>query len=178
MVMETGRSQPMKTTGGRVVAVSSRTTTGVPKYPKESIVIGPQGVEGDFHAGPINKHKKKGDPEPNLRQVTLVAQEVLHELNSLLHVELKPGDLGENVLVAGLGNLSQLQKGDHLMLGSKVVLEVTAQNRPCDTIRVYHPTLVEEIMGKRGISAVVITAGPLRPGDICRLAQGVSEATA
>ncbi|MBI4200093.1 MAG: hypothetical protein HY535_06450 [Chloroflexi bacterium] len=57
----------------------------------------------------------------------------------------------------GLGALSQLRKGDRVGLGSEVVLEVTAQSRPCDTIRVYHPTLVEEITGKRGVTAVVVS---------------------
>ena len=157
---------------GRVVAVCLSTTGGVPKYPRESRAIGSQGVEGDFHAGPINRHKKTGDPEPNWRQVTLVAQEVLEELNTGLGIELKPGDLAENILVAGLGDLSQLQKGDRLVVGSDVVLEVTAQNRPCDRIRVYHPTLVEEITGKRGVSAVVASAGIVRPGDAAHVMVG------
>ncbi|MBI2165099.1 MAG: MOSC domain-containing protein [Chloroflexi bacterium] len=152
---------------GRVVAVSMSPTGGVPKHPQGHVVIGPQGVEGDFHAGPINRHKKSGDPEPNWRQVTLVAQDVLDELNARLGVGLKAGDLGENILVAGLGDLSQLKKGDRLQVGAEAVLEVTAQNRPCDTIRVYHPTLPEEITGRRGIAAVVVRPGTVRPGDAC-----------
>lgn len=162
---------------GRVVAVCASAEHGVPKYAQESVVIGLQGVKDDYHAGPINRHKKTGDPEPNWRQVTLVAQEVLEELNTRLGTTLKPGDLGENILMAGLGDLSQLNKGTRLELGSDVVLEVTAQNRPCDTIRVYHPTLVEEITGKRGIAAVVVTPGSVRPGDACRIVPGALEPT-
>lgn len=154
---------------GQVVAVSLSPTGGVPKHPQEAIAVGPQGVEGDFHSGPINKHKKKGDSEPNWRQVTLVAQEVLDDLNTRLGIQLKPGDLGENILVAGLGDLSQLQEGDRLHVGSSVVLKVTKQNRPCDTIRVYHPTLVEEITGKRGITAMVVSTGTVQPGHHCRV---------
>lgn len=154
---------------GRVVAVYLSARGGVPKEPQGSIPVGPQGVEGDYHAGAINKHKKKGDPEPNWRQVTLLAQEILEELNGRLGIQLKPGDLGENILVAGLGDLAQLQKGDWLHVGSNVVLEVTAQNRPCDTIRVYHPTLVEEITGRRGVTTVVVNTGIVRPGDACRV---------
>lgn len=133
--------------------------------------MGLQGVEGDYHAGPTNRHKKSGDPEANWRQITLVAQEVLEGLNARLGIQLKPGDLGENITLAGMGDLSQLNKGDRLFLGADVVLEVTAQNRPCDTIRVYHPTLVEEIAGKRGVAAVVISTGALRPDDTCRALQ-------
>ena len=160
--------------GGLVIAVCLSPTGGVPKHPQESVAIGPQGVEGDYHAGPVNRHKKKGDPEPNWRQVTLGAQEVLHTLNARLGIQLKPGDLGENILVSGLGDLSQLQQGDRLLLGPAVVLEVTKQNRPCDTIRVFHPTLVEEITGKRGVAAVVVSTGDLRPGDACQLQRGAS----
>jgi MOSC domain-containing protein YiiM len=120
----------------------------------------------------VNRHKKSGDPEPNTRQVTLLAQEVLDELNSGLGIQLKPGDLAENILVNGLGDLSQLQKGNRLSLGPEVVLEVTAQNRPCDLIRVYHPTLVEEITGKRGVAAVVVSTGTVRPLDTCQVTEG------
>lgn len=152
-----------------VVAVCSSPKGGVPKYPRESIVVGSQGVEGDYHSGPINRHKKSGPSEPNMRQVTLVAQEVLHELNLKLKTALKPGDLGENVLVSGLGDLSRLKKGDRLRLGDEVVLEVSAQNAPCDVIGVYHPELVQEITGKRGVAATVIDTGVVRPGDACEL---------
>lgn len=153
---------------GHVAAVSLSPTGGVPKRPQEFVHIGPQGVEGDYHAGPINRHKKTGDPEPNRRQITLVAQEVLEDLSRRLHIDLKAGDLGENLLLVGLGDLSQLQPGDQLVLEHGAVLEVTAQNRPCDTIRVYHPALVEEIAGRRGVTAVVLNPGLVRPGDACR----------
>jgi len=153
---------------GRVLGVSLSPVGGVPKQPQGSIKVGPYGVEGDYHAGPINKHKKTGDPEPNWRQITLVASEVLADLSHQLQIELRPGDLGENILVSGLGDLSQLQKGDRLLLGSEVVLEVTAQNRPCDTIRVHHQDLVEAITGRRGVSATVASTGVVKPGDAIR----------
>ena len=89
--------------------------------------------------------------EPNSRQATIVAQEVLEEMNARLNTELKPGGLAENILISGLGDLSQLLRGDRLQLGADVVLEIMAQNRPCDVIRVDDPTLVEEIAGERGV---------------------------
>ncbi len=156
-------------TQGCIVAVSTSPTGGVPKYPQDAVVVGPQGLDGDHHAGPINKHKKSGDPEPNRRQVSIVAEEVLTELNSHLGIELKPGDLAENILVAGLGDLGNLQEGDRLSVGPDVVLEVTGQNRPCDVLRVYHTDIVKEVLGKRGIAAVVVTTGTARPGDACRI---------
>ena len=72
---------------GTVVAVCLRPESGVPKYPQPEIAIGTHGVEGDFHSGPINKHKKTGDPEPNTRHVTIVAQEALEAVNGHLQVD-------------------------------------------------------------------------------------------
>ncbi|MDP6452029.1 MAG: MOSC domain-containing protein [SAR202 cluster bacterium] len=152
---------------GRIISVSLSATGGVPKYPQQTITVGAQGVEGDHHAGPINKHKKSGDPEPNHRQITVVSQEVLQDLNSRLDIALKPGDLAENVLVENLGDLTQFNEGDRLQLGDDVVLEVTGHNRPCDLIRQYHPTLVEEITGLRGLATVVVNTGAVSAGDAC-----------
>ena len=156
------------TVQGNVEAVCLSSTGGVPKYSHRSIAIGNDGVEGDYHSGPINRHKKSGPAEPNTRQITLVAKEVLEELNARLGTELKPGDLGENILVSGLGDLSQFQIGDRLQLGSEVILEITAQNSPCNVLDVYHPTFVKEVNGKRGVTAIVVTIGRVQPGDACK----------
>ncbi len=61
-------------------------------------------------------------------------------------------------------------------LGTDVVLEIMAQNRPCDVIRVYDPTLVEEIAGERGVSAIVLRTGSVRPGDACNITVNATEA--
>lgn len=160
---------------GQVVAVCFSPQGGVPKYPRLEIQIGPHGVVGDYHAGPYNRHKKKGDPEPNRRQLTVVAQEVLDEMNLLLDIQLKPGDLGENVLVWGLGDLSDLQPGDRLRLGP-VLAEITAQNQPCSTVAVYHPMLVKHLYGRRGVTAIVLQPGTVRPGDPVTLLRAASTA--
>ncbi|HAL49673.1 MAG: sulfurase [Chloroflexi bacterium] len=159
---------------GRVISISMSATGGIPKYTQESIAVGAEGVEGDHHAGPINKHKKTGDPEPNHRQVTVVSEEVVQDLNARLGIDIKPGDLAENVLVGGLGDLTQFEAGDRLELGGDVVLEVTGHNRPCDLIRKYHPDLVEEIAGKRGLATVVAATGTVRVGDACIAIKGES----
>lgn len=153
------------TKSGRVVAVCSSPVGGVPKYRRLEIEVGPDGVVGDYHAGPFNRHKKRGEPEPNTRQITIVAQEVLDEMNELLDIQLEPGFLGENLTVVGLGDLSDLAPGDLLHVGS-VILEVTAQNKPCNTVAVYHPQLVKTLYGRRGVCAVVRVPGTIRPGDV------------
>lgn len=149
---------------GRVVAVCSSPQGGVPKYRRLEIVVGPDGVIGDYHAGPYNRHKKRGEPEPNTRQLTIVAQEVLDDVNEELGIRLEPGFLGENLTVVGLGDLSDLEPGDLLIAGT-VVLEVTAQNKPCSTVAVYHSQLVKLLHGRRGVCAIVRQPGVIRPGD-------------
>lgn len=150
---------------GRVVAVCLRPTSGIPKYPQPSIVLNGQGVEGDWHAGPINKHKKKGDPEPNWRQVSIVAREVYTALEEALNIRLTAGAFGENILVEGLGDLSNLRPGDRLYVGAEAIIEVTKQNNPCATLEVHHPDIVRLVKGRRGVVGIVQCPGVVRPGD-------------
>ena len=157
---------------GTVVAVCLRPESGVPKYPQPEIAIGTHGVEGDFHSGPINKHKKTGDPEPNTRHVTIVAQEALEAVNDHLQVELGPGSIGENIQVSGLGDLSNLKSGDLLELGENAVVRVTGQNAPCATLNVYHEDIIKSFLGRRGVAATVTKTGALRPGDAVKVVKG------
>ncbi|MBI4312881.1 MAG: MOSC domain-containing protein [Chloroflexi bacterium] len=154
---------------GTVVAVCLRPDTGVPKYPQREVVVGQLGIDGDFHAGPINKHKKTGPLESNRRQVTIVARESLDAVSKRLGIVLGPGALGENVLVGGLGDLSGLVEGDTLLVGGHVALRVTGQNRPCATLAVYHKDIVAAFTGIRGVTAVVVSPGVVKPGDSVRL---------
>ena len=157
---------------GTVVAVCLRPESGVPKYPQPEIEVGTHGVEGDFHSGQINKHKKTGSPEPNTRHVTIVAQEALEAVNAHLQVELGPGSIGENIQVSGLGDLSNLKAGDLLELGANAVVQVTSQNAPCATLNVYHKEIIKSFLGRRGVTATVVKTGALRPGDAVRVVMG------
>ena len=157
---------------GTVVAVCLRAESGVPKYPQPEIAIGSHGVEGDFHSGPINKHKKTGDPEPNKRHVTIVAREALEAVSDQLRVDLGPGSIGENIQVSGLGDLSGLKDGDLLELGADVVVRVSGQNAPCATLNVYHKDIIKSFLGRRGVAATVVKTGALRPGDAVKLVKG------
>lgn len=138
---------------GTVVAVCLNPNPGVPKYSQPQVTVGPDGIEGDYHAG------------PGRRQVSAVAQEAIDEVNRELGIDIPPGGFGENVLVQGLGDLGDLVAGDRLRFSSGVVLEVTGQNDPCRNLMVWHPLVPKRVYGKRGVVAVVRTPGPLRPGD-------------
>ncbi|MBI4219727.1 MAG: MOSC domain-containing protein [Chloroflexi bacterium] len=150
---------------GKVVATSLSLNPGVPKNPQSAVEVYLEGIRGDFHAGPINKHKKSGPPEPNTRSISIVAREVTEAVSRALEIELKPGDLGENFLVEGLGDLSDLEPGDLVRLGPTVTVIVTKQNAPCSTLAVHHPEIVEFLKNQRGIVGRVLHVGFVKPGD-------------
>jgi MOSC domain-containing protein YiiM len=149
---------------GTVAAVCMRSEKGVPKYPQSEIVIGEYGVEGDYHSGPM-RTRSNGEVEPNRRHVTLVAKEVFDDLNRELDTDIPAGGFGENILVEGLGDLSDIKEGDLLSFSSGVELEVTGQNDPCKNLMVYHNQVPKRAYGRRGLLTMVRTTGRLKPGD-------------
>ncbi|PZC51311.1 MAG: MOSC domain-containing protein YiiM [Chloroflexi bacterium] len=156
---------------GTIVAVCSSPTSGVPKYPAPEVSVGIHGIDGDFHASPINKHKKSGEEEPNTRHLTIIARESVQTVASELGIQLPPGSIGENVLVEGMGDLAQINVGDILRLGTEVSIKITSQNRPCATLNVYHNNIIKSFLGRRGVTAMVLEIGILRPGDSVELLQ-------
>ena len=149
---------------GTVVAVCMRKEKGVPKHPQSEVVIGEYGVEGDYHAGPM-RTRSNGDVEPNRRHITLVAKEVFDDLNRELGTDIPAGGFGENLLVQGLGDLSDIKEGAVLSFSSGVELEVTGQNDPCKNLMVYHNQVPKRAYGRRGLLTIVRMTGRLKPGD-------------
>lgn len=133
------------------------------------------GVAGDAHAGTTVKHRSRvaADPtQPNLRQVHLIASELLDEVNGL-GFDVAPGALGENVTTTGV-DLIDLPRGTVLALGDAVRLEVTGLRNPCVQIERFRPGLLQHMIGKRadgtpllrtGIMTVVLAGGTVRAGD-------------
>ncbi|KAJ9133417.1 hypothetical protein NKR23_g10722 [Pleurostoma richardsiae] len=74
------------------------------KTPVPSLVLlSGLGVEGDCHNGVHVQHRSRlhiKPPPPNLRQVHLISSEILDEL------DVRPGQLGENITTTGLDLLS------------------------------------------------------------------------
>ena len=161
---ETGERTSGQTKVGSVAAVCLRKEKGVPKYPQSEFTIGEYGVEGDYHAGPM-RTRSDGQVVPNTRHVTLVAKEVFDDLNRELDTDIQAGGFGENILVEGLGDLSDIREGAVLAFSSGVELEVTGQNDPCKNLMVYHNQVPKRAYGRRGLLAVVRSMGHLKPGD-------------
>lgn len=161
---------------GRVVAVATDDRHRFSKQVRPAVRLREGlGVEGDAHLGTTVQHRSRvrRDPgAPNLRQVHLVAAELLDELGAAGH-DVPPGALGENVTVRGL-DLLMLPTGTVLRLGGTAEVEVTGLRNPCVQIDRFSPGLLGEVLDKQpdgtvvrraGVMSVVRRGGDVRPGD-------------
>ncbi|MET9565500.1 MOSC domain-containing protein [Streptomyces tauricus] len=162
--------------GGSVVAVSSNGVYSFSKPNRESItLLAGLGVAGDVHAGVTVKHRfrmRKDPSQPNLRQVHLIHEELFDEVRDA-GFEVAAGELGENVTTRGI-DLLGLPAGTLLRLGDEAVVEVTGLRNPCAQIDTFRKGLMKQVVGRgedgkvlvrSGIMGVVVTGGPVRPGD-------------
>lgn len=161
---------------GVVVAVSRSERHSFAKANRDSVrLIAGVGVEGDAHAGTTVKHRSRvaRDPaQPNLRQVHLIHDELLRELEASGFL-VQPGELGENLTTRGLP-LLELPLGAKLRIGDEAVVEITGLRNPCVQIDRFQSGLLAEvasrddagkIVRRAGIMSVVLTGGVVRPGD-------------
>lgn len=146
------------------------------KAPHEQIMlVAGIGVEGDAHAGRTVKHRSRAarDPsQPNLRQVHLIPVQFLEEARSR-GFDVGPGDMGENVLTAGI-DLLGLPLDARLRIGADAVVRVTGLRNPCVQIDRFRRGLLElavardesgDVVRKAGVMSVVEQGGVVRPGD-------------
>lgn len=138
------------------------------------------GVEGDAHAGATVQHRSRvrRDPSaPNLRQVHLVAAELLDELTAG-GFDVWPGAIGENVTTRGV-DLLGLATGTVLRMGDDALVAVTGLRNPCVQLDRFRPGLQRAVLDRAadgslirraGVMAVVLRDGVVRPGDPIELA--------
>lgn len=163
-----------------VVAVSRREGHSFSKTPcSEVMLLAGFGVEGDGHGGALVQHRSRvaqNPMQPNLRQVHLIHAELFAEL-AARGFTLKAGDLGENILTAGIDLLS-LPTGSVLAIGDNALVEVTGLRNPCSQIEAFRPGLLAHVLHhnesgalvrKAGIMGVVLRGGPVRPRDAIRV---------
>jgi MOSC domain-containing protein YiiM/GNAT superfamily N-acetyltransferase len=111
---------------GRVLQVSV-SPGGVPKLPVEGAVrVGRFGLDGDAHSEP----RVHGGPD---RAVCLFGIEAIRRVEADGH-PIFPGSCGENLTTEGI-ELSTLAVGTRLAVGGSLVLELSAPDNPCSTIR-------------------------------------------
>ena len=133
------------------------------------------GVEGDAHSGATVQHRSRvrRDPSaPNLRQVHLLAAELLTELADR-GFDVTPGAIGENVTTRGI-DLLALPTGSVLRLGEDALVAVTGLRNPCVQLDRFRPGLQRAVLDRdaagnlirrAGVMGVVLRDGEVRPGD-------------
>jgi MOSC domain-containing protein YiiM len=165
---------------GRVVSVSCDGAHRFSKQPVAAIrLIAGLGVEGDAHSGETVQHRSRvaTDPsQPNLRQVHLLAAELLDELAEQ-GFGAKPADLGENITTRGI-DLIDLPRGALLHLGKDAVVEVTGLRNPCGQIDQFRPGMLKAVLGKgpdgtlvrkAGVMGIVLQGGEIAVGAEVRV---------
>jgi MOSC domain-containing protein YiiM len=165
---------------GTVTAVSHGAVHTFSKLVHDRIsLLAGLGVDGDAHLGRTVQHRSRvaKDPtQPNLRQVHLLHEELLDELNAA-GFRLAPGAIGENITTRGV-DLLALPCGSRLHIGKNAIVGVTGLRDPCRQLNDYRPGLMSAVLGrddagnlirKAGIMGVVLAGGEARPGDTIRV---------
>jgi MOSC domain-containing protein YiiM len=172
-----------------VLAVSRKETPGLPKIVRDEInLIAAHGVEGDYHAGALVRHRSRAAKTPDLpnrRQIHLIHSELFDEV-AALGINVEPGQMGENVTTRGLA-LFDLAPGAKLHLGDSAVVEVTGMRNPCNQLDSVDKRLLAQvaikcddgsIIRKAGIMGIVLQSGTVHPGDAIRVEMPADATTA
>ena len=137
---------------GSVTNLHIARVKGTPSDPvQEATALSGKGLEGDRSCNAAN-----------VRQVLFMDQETLDRL------ELKPGQIKENITTHGI-DLSQAKAGQVFFVGDQVTMEVVGECEPCGKMDAIRPGLREIINGQRGMLAIVINGGPIKVGDTVRI---------
>src|SRR6202012_2686616 len=173
--MRTAGSDLKPTAIARIAGLASDGKHRFSKSRRESLVLlDDVGVEGDAHAGPFVRHRylaRRNPAMPNARQVHLIPVELLDRLRAE-DIVLGPGDLGENVLTAGL-DLESLPLGTILKLGAEAAVELTGLRTPCVLIDRFRTGLKRKLIMldadppayRCGVMGVVPSGGRISVGD-------------
>ncbi|MEE2971690.1 MAG: MOSC domain-containing protein [Planctomycetota bacterium] len=130
---------------------------GIPKVPLRRGEVVEAGVVGDGH-----DHEKHRTP---LQAISLLDEELLDAVAEESGLDLRPGSLGENLTVRGVG-VQRLGAGDRLGIGEDgPVLEITRVRPPCYVLDAWSPDFKRTLWNRIGMYARVIRPGSAEPGD-------------
>lgn len=135
---------------------------GLPKKSVTELNVYTHGCEGDF-----NKYRTTHKKSTNDRALSIMTTQLLETFANEGWPVL-PGDLGENITIAG--DIT-FEIGQIYSIGT-VVLQITENIEPCNNL-VYLPYVgrnkktlfIEMLKGRRGWYAKVLTEGVIMPND-------------
>jgi MOSC domain-containing protein YiiM len=126
---------------------------GVPKQPQSKVRVTKAGLEGDGR-----NHAKHDRPA---RAISLFDEEILLQLRREGY-DLEPGSIGENVTLRNV-HVQRMQPGTILEMGD-VRIRLEEPRTSCYVLDVVDPKLKDDIVGRCGYMASVISEGELAPG--------------
>lgn len=117
----------------------------------EAVLVEGHGIDGDAKGG-------RGK-----RQLNVMTAETVGQLRAE-GFRAGPGELGEQIVVAGLDEAT-LVPGARLFLGESAVIEVTMPRTGCDRFAHIQGKPKEATTGRLGVMARVVAGGVVRVGD-------------
>jgi MOSC domain-containing protein YiiM len=128
---------------------------GIPKRPVGRGEVTCDGIVGDSH-----NHEKHITP---LQAFLLIDIEDIEQLQREGY-RVYPGAMGENLTCRGL-DVDSLPPGARLAFPGGLVLELTKARKPCYVLDSIDPVLKKVVVGRAGMYARVVEAGPIRAGE-------------
>lgn len=145
---------------GQVISINISTRKGEVKKPvPKAKFIEDFGIQGDAHGG------------ASIKQVSLLAQEVINQFEEKAGVELEPGAFAENLTLEGI-DLARLELGCCLRLGGGILLEISQFGKKCHEDCAIKELTGECIMPTKGVFAKVLRGGILKKGDQIEVKNG------
>ena len=143
----------IRTTTGKVIAVSISKRKGIPKTNTDSAkLIENYGIEGDIHAGTWH------------RQISFLALESIDKMRKSGLPGLRSGAFAENITTEFL-NLPSIRVGTRMQIGDEAVIEITQIGKECHTRCAIYAKVGDCVMPREGIFGKVIKSGEIRIND-------------
>jgi MOSC domain-containing protein YiiM len=148
---------------GELISISFNPRSGFPRQRHERAEVrADYGVVGDHLAG---KSKK--------RHLNIMDAERLEELEAE-GFPAWPGELGETLVIQGV-RLDRLPVGTRIRIGPTMIAETTGLREPCYKLTPLDPRMPEDVVGRVGMMARVLTGGEIRVGDPVLVLEAVAE---
>ena len=113
----------------------------------------------------VEGHGIDGDTKGRFpkRELNVILAEIVEQLRAE-GFRAAPGELGEQLVIAGLGP-DVLTPGVRLRLGETAVIEITAPRTPCSRFAHIQGRTIKSARGRIGVMARVVCGGDIALGD-------------
>ncbi|HEY3129110.1 MAG TPA: MOSC domain-containing protein [Acidobacteriota bacterium] len=138
---------------------------GLPKFSVAASLVTSVGLQDDF-----NRWRHEKDHDNRDQAVLLIPREMIEQLNRE-GWPIRPGDLGENFLTAGM-EYNAFAVGKRFRLGAAVEIEISKPCQPCNNLYLLPyvgqdkgPSFLGALRDRRGWFARVLKEGRVKVGD-------------